>query len=863
MLTYLFCFLSLDDILSKAINGKFSSRYLENQALNVPELKPDDLISALNTIPNSNLIIPTNVPAYVGKAATQSKPTSISFRTGSKNGGNNSNINNYKELEQKYAAAKTPIILKFVQDCFGNGKEWFKHPDYPSRFKGIVYEDIYQYVNKICRLGRSEAKKLYFEVYKVIVTHVDYLGEALVQEAVDINKDWKENESLSAFYSLGKNFLEYYKHLQETINHFNNALSPLDSSLLKKSGKGLAAITVSRLAESFRDSRVIEAFAMCIISYECAGLVKSSLVDPGLIRAVSMRVSMISPLHGEQLFYEVLKNEIRYIQPAFGEELSRLVLKATKENQLVSTTIAKAIEESIAGLINNRPVTSGFKALEQYNALVLEELVKDAQLYLSEDINDHVLHTDAESLSKITKLLISVNLHSRYIERVKESIIARLECICKQEDSEKMIVNLIEFRKFLSDYVDAVGKDAEKGHVGIKSATLLMWDSIVSKEEYENKIAKSLSGYIGKLLKEKTSSKEAKDEMSANLSKALNLFKFISNKEYMEELHKRDLNRRLLQNRAYHIDMEMECVKMFLNITGDRLARHMETMIEDVSKSKAEMESFYNNGKDSEYVKNYIPNEGFNVNVLSEFAWPSITIENVKLSDEMEQVRASFHNHFISKPENKKKLIKWVPSRDICTISATFNSGRKELIMDLFQTAIVTRFNDIKDGETLTYKDLEIKTEMSKSTFDSALRSLVYGKAPILLRNGESGVSKPSQKFSDDDKFEVNLDLTDKNRRIQLTGYPRSKGTSSGGSASEQSKQQQHDRTLELMTVINQVMKIERTMEMKQLFLEVSKVAERRGLIELTDMKRPLEVLLDQNAIKRDDNNRDLFHYVL
>lgn len=192
--------------------------------------------------------------------------------------------------------------------------------------------------------------------------------------------------------------------------------------------------------------------------------------------------------------------------------------------------------------------------------------------------------------------------------------------------------------------------------------------------------------------------------MDEKLADSTHLFKFINNKELFEELYKRDLNRRLLQNRAYHMDKELDCIKAFKENTGDRLVRHMETMIEDINTSKTEIEEFYKSSESS-FVKNMFSNDGFTVNVLSDFAWPSIPPENVKLPNDMLKAQEAFQNHYSSR--HKKQILKWVPRRDSCTISATFNSGKKELLLDLFQTAVVVLFNDISDDEYLTFAEIE------------------------------------------------------------------------------------------------------------------------------------------------------------
>lgn len=836
--------------MDRTINQQFKPGFVEYQVAPVDGITPEELATAIQTMPGSNMTIPTTVPTYAG---SNGGPDSIVRPTLFKS-------HNFKELEKKYIAAKTPIVLKFVEDCFGKSEKWFTDADYPSRFQDITYEDIYEYVNKICRIGRVEAKKLYLDVYKVIIKHVEYLVYAIQEDATITMKNWTDTNQLETLYPFGKRFIQYYGRLQEAINHFNHALSPLDSSLLKKTGKTLASITVAHLAKYLGNSKVIDAFAFSIISYECAILKKSKDVELGLVRAVFMRVAMISQPHSVTLFHEILKNEIKCVQPTYLETVHERILEAEKSSALVSLTVAEVIEDYMTTLKQSRPIIKGIDDLDMYNQMVLNRFVNEGYSHLIQEIDVQISEMNIKSVSSISKLLLSVGRFEKYLEKVQQEIKTRLDDICKEMDMEQMVLELYKFRVFLSEYVDSISREAENRNLAIKSKVFQNWDSVVGSEEYELKIGNAISGYMGKLLKEKTATQEMEQQLRDKLSYSLYLFKFISNKEYVEELHQRDLNRRLLQNRAYHMDMELDCIKTFSDITGDRLARHMETMVEDITRSKTDMGEFYQDNE-AGVVKKQFPNEGFNVNVLSEFAWPTIPIEQVKLCPDMERAREQYRQHFNNKAANQQKVLKWVPSRDLCTVTATFNTGRKELILDLFQTAILTRFNEIEDGKTLGYDELKAKTEISKGMLDSALRSLIYGKASILVgkRNGEQ--RPKGEPFGSEDEFEVNLDLEEKSRRIQLTGYARTKGTI--GNDLEKYKRREQDRMLELMVLINRVMKIEREMDMERLFLEVSKLAERRGTIEIGEMKRPIEVLMEQNVIKRDETNNDQFRYIL
>lgn len=111
---------------------------------------------------------------------------------------------------------------------------------------------------------------------------------------------------------------------------------------------------------------------------------------------------------------------------------------------------------------------------------------------------------------------------------------------------------------------------------------------------------------------------------------------------------------------------------------------------------------------------------------------------------------------------------------------------------------------------------------MVSASLENVLRSLIYGKAAILLRLGNGPDVRPIDKnvpFSANDRFSVNLNFSDKSKRIQLIGSVRFAAPSEPRKASNKV----NDRSLELMVAINRVMKIERDMELKDLFYEVSK----------------------------------------
>lgn len=843
----------IDDFLSKEITENFEPNVIVDQALPTSKLKPHEFAIALTTLPDSNLTLSNNVARFTGRKAKKISVIVV----------NPIDKSTYKEKEKKYIEEKTPQILRFTSDSFGVGEKWYEQEGAsdPSRFQGLVYEDIYRFTTTICRLGSAEAKKLFYAVEAVIRSKVTLLGRHLQDLASEVVKDDDEERLPTLEFDFGRKFQQYFERLREAIKHLSNALSHFEAAIIRREGSGISSITIKEYAKYVGSSIVRDALVKSFVKYEYAILVGSDFEDaPTIMSSVFLRLSLISTKLSHNVFYEILRTEFPTISNALNKLLKKRLEDAEGSSIPNSITTATVINEVSKKLLEHRPLVSGIPSLEGHTHVLLTKFVKICYEHLIKEIDRHLTEPGFESLCKITTLLISVGSYEEYFKLVSEAFGKRLnEILAKKKDSEKVITDLIVFRRSLSTYVEKIGRDSERGNPGVRPLVDSAWKDIIHQDENEEFIAKSLASHMEKILREKQSSKEIVDQMDEKLADSTHLFKFINNKELFEELYKRDLNRRLLQNRAYHMDKELDCIKAFKENTGDRLVRHMETMIEDINTSKTEIEEFYKSSESS-FVKNMFSNDGFTVNVLSDFAWPSIPPENVKLPNDMLKAQEAFQNHYSSR--HKKQILKWVPRRDSCTISATFNSGKKELLLDLFQTAVVVLFNDISDDEYLTFAEIEKKTEMVSASLENVLRSLIYGKAAILLRLGNGPDVRPIDKnvpFSANDRFSVNLNFSDKSKRIQLIGSVRFAAPSEPRKASNKV----NDRSLELMVAINRVMKIERDMELKDLFYEVSKMTEKRGLIQISDMKKPLEMLLDQNALKRDENNNDLFHYVL
>ena len=213
-------------------------------------------------------------------------------------------------------------------------------------------------------------------------------------------------------------------------------------------------------------------------------------------------------------------------------------------------------------------------------------------------------------------------------------------------------------------------------------------------------------------------------ELNNQLDHVLELFRFIEGKDVFEAFYKKDLARRLLMARSASADAErtmlaklntgMILAKLVWIQTnaptecGSAFTHNLEQMFKDVDLSKEEMASYKQSCND----RGITPQLDLSVNVLSSAAWPTYPDVTVNVPSEIMNVIEMYDQMYKSKHTGRN--LNWKHALAHCVIKAKFRRGDKELVVSAFQAIVILFFNDLDEGVSLGYKEIQTSSGLCK-----------------------------------------------------------------------------------------------------------------------------------------------------
>jgi hypothetical protein len=100
------------------------------------------------------------------------------------------------------------------------------------------------------------------------------------------------------------------------------------------------------------------------------------------------------------------------------------------------------------------------------------------------------------------------------------------------------------------------------------------------------------------------------------------------------------------------------------------------------------------------------------VNVLSASAWPTYPDVQVRIPQEISIAIDDFQKFYDTKYNGRK--LQWKHQLAHCQIRARFPKGDKELVVSSFQAIVLLLFNDLPEGGSLNYRQIQDATSLCK-----------------------------------------------------------------------------------------------------------------------------------------------------
>lgn len=313
------------------------------------------------------------------------------------------------------------------------------------------------------------------------------------------------------------------------------------------------------------------------------------------------------------------------------------------------------------------------------------------------------------------------------------------------------------------------------------------------------------------------------------------IFKALNNKNDFISHYKKELSKRLLLGKSPNFALEKKLVESCLKLIGEGDETvGLQVMFKDLelSKEKYSLVPLENRSVD------------FSALILEKKHWPDMPkmdseiILLPQLTSVLDSFTALYHN---SEEKLKSRTLDWshYPLHQL-TITAYFDSGEKELDVNLLQAIVILLFNDRND---YLFSEIQALTNINEKLLKKVLNSLSSDRCKILLNVAST--------------YSFNRNFTDKATRIKIP-LSRDKDPSSGTFDTTASKLIERTRNIEFRSALVRIIKQAKQIQYLEFLSQTMQLVQKNGPCTIPDLKLNLEYLIENEYIKREPDGQTL-----
>lgn len=638
-------------------------------------------------------------------------------------------------------------------------------------------------VERIYRLGFVAVESLWLRIEPMIDRFID-------QCMINLNK-WAENLDKKP-YSLacmefGERFANTFDIIESRLHLAESLLCNIDRGVLQAvwGYPGIFTAAIKKLSYNLADSKVRYGILSAIISILC------EVRDNNMVRVnVALKLIEISwqtNVFNCRQFRTVIENRFKY-ELCFRFDFKNMkpleLFKLVQRHKRNLDTFHSKIPSQIRGGLVPISFSKLIVPLELYNY----------QTEFTGTINRAVMNGPISLMAvlrEINEVCTYYSIYSGLKECVETNLVHIFRASCDMKPTALTFILLKLYRKlevFVSFQDPRLQEDVRR--IYIKQWRLM----ILGNNNWDERVIISLSKCLDRIAKLKTSYEQKAREIQP-------LFLTVQSKDLMYAYYQRDLAKRLMSYQHCNT-MDRDTIHENAKIEKDLVnILFPENSTPEIKSILAMITNAEDSSDDIENVQNLLgdihsPLE-FTAMIKTESDWPHLNKlkTSVKIPKELQQILKQYGKAY---QKLQKKKLTWTQVEDVVEITGEFESGPKQMVMNLFQSAIMLMFNSAKaSANGLTYKTIATGTGMKKNDLNPALHCLVMGRIRILgitradMTSGSSKakcVYKPSkvEDYNSLDRFHVldepiyyfNKDDSDKNlespndeNKLIFTGY--------------------------------------------------------------------------------------------
>jgi cullin 1 len=354
--------------------------------------------------------------------------------------------------------------------------------------------------------------------------------------------------------------------------------------------------------------------------------------------------------------------------------------------------------------------------------------------------------------------------------------------------------------------------------------------------------AQLMSSFCDRILK-KSGERLTDDAVEVLLTKMVELFSFLSDKDLFAEVYRNQLSKRLLYETSASEDAEKSMIAKLKMKCGAQFTSKLEGMITDLSLASDLQKDFRDHTEQLAEGKAALGGIDFQVTVLTTGFWPSYQVQDANLCPEMQKAIQCFHNFYNGRTQHRR--LQWIHSLGQATLAAKLNGRRHDLIVNSYQAIILLLFT--KD-ENHDISFIQNATGLDMTMTKKLLATLSISKYKILKKSGED-----SKTIEDDATFCPNDGFQCPHRKIKIPP-PASEET-------HNKERVEEDRSIAIEAAIVRIMKMRKTLSHQNLVSEVlSQLAFFKPNPKL--IKHRIEHLIEREYLERDPQQASMYRYL-
>ncbi|KAF5654255.1 cullin 3, partial [Fusarium heterosporum] len=365
-------------------------------------------------------------------------------------------------------------------------------------------------------------------------------------------------------------------------------------------------------------------------------------------------------------------------------------------------------------------------------------------------------------------------------------------------------------------------------------------------------------------------------EVDVVLEKAIILIRYLQDKDLFQTYYQRHLARRLLHGKSESHDVEKQIISRMKQELGQQFTSKFEGMFRDLVTSSELTTGYRDHMRD---VGDGAKTTDLNINVLTTNYWPpEVMGRSTQIGEgsrvtctyppDLRRLQASFEQYYLTNRNGRK--LTWIGTTGSSDVKCTFpaipgKSGplsrerKYEINVPTFAMVVLLLFNDLDDGQSMTFEEIQAKTNISTPDLMRTLTAIaVAPKSRVLIKDPANKSVKSG------DKFSFNASFLSKTIRIKapiINAVSKVEDTSERKSTEDKNNQ---TRAHIVDAAIVRIMKSRKELSHSQLTSEVLTQLSSRFKPEVSLIKKRIEDLIAREYLERpdEDDAPTLYRYV-